>query len=120
MVDNQNIIPPYYLYIIVAASAVGKSELMRQMQEKKLWEGVPKYSTRDVRYKNGEIDDVKELDNKQIKELPEGERQEARRERIWSLKKNVMKGKVSFITRMEICMELLWRKYCQFWKGRML
>lgn len=93
MVDNQNIIPPYFLYIIVAASAVGKSELMRQIQEEKLWESVPKYSTRDVRYKNGEIDDVKELDNKQIKDLPEGERQEARRERIWSLKKKCDEGK---------------------------
>ena len=92
MVENQNIMPPYFLYIIVAASAVGKSELMRQIQKEKLWEGVPKYSTRDVRYKNGEIDDVKELDNKQIKDLPEEERHEARRERIRSLKKKCGEG----------------------------
>lgn len=91
--EIKNLTPPYFLYILVAASAVGKSELMRQMQKEKLWEGVPKYSTRDVRYKDGEIDDVKELDNKQIKELPEGQRQKARGERIKKLKEKCGAGK---------------------------
>lgn len=85
--------PPYFLYILVAASAVGKSELMRQMQRENLWEGVPKYSTRDVRYKDGEIDDVKELDDKQIKDLPEEQRQKARGERIKRLKERCGAGK---------------------------
>lgn len=83
----------YFLYILVAASAVGKSELMRQMQKEKLWEGVPKYSTRDVRYKDGEVDDVKELDNKQIKDLPEDQRQKVRGERIKRLKEKCGAGK---------------------------
>lgn len=91
--EIDNITPPYFLYILVAASAVGKSELMRQMQKEKLWEGVPKYSTRDVRYKDGEIDDVKELDNMQIKDLPEEQRQDARRERIKKLKEKCGAGK---------------------------
>lgn len=91
--EIDNITPPYFLYILVAASAVGKSELMRQMQKEKLWEGVPKYSTRDVRYKDGEIDDVKELDNMQIKDLPEEQRQNARRERIKKLKEKCGAGK---------------------------
>ncbi len=90
---TQNIMPPYFLYILVAASAVGKSELMRQIQREKLWEGVPKYSTRDVRYKDGAIDDVKELDDKQIKNLPEEERQKARGERIKRLKDKCGDGK---------------------------
>lgn len=81
------------MYILVAASAVGKSELMRQMQKEKLWEGVPKYSTRDVRYKDGEVDDVKELDNKQIKDLPEDQRQKVRGERIKRLKEKCGAGK---------------------------
>ena len=81
------------MYVLVAASAVGKSELMRQMQRDNLWEGVPKYSTRDVRYKDGEIDDVKELDNKQIKDLPEEQRQRARGERIKKLKEKCGAGK---------------------------
>lgn len=91
--EIQNLTPPYFLYVLVAASAVGKSELMRQMQREKLWEGVPKYSTRDVRYKDGEIDDVKELDNKQIKDLPEEQRQKARGERIKKLKEKCGSGK---------------------------
>ena len=84
---------PNFLYILVAASAVGKSELMRQMQQEKLWEGVPKYSTRDVRYKNGEIDDVRELDGKQIKDMPEVQRQKARGDRIKQLKEKCGAGK---------------------------
>lgn len=89
----QSLTPPYFLYILVAASAVGKSELMRQMQKEKLWEGVPKYSTRDVRYKDGEIDDVRELDNKQIKDMSEEQRQKARGERIKKLKEKCGAGK---------------------------
>lgn len=58
-----------FFYILVAASAVGKSALMRQMIDDKLWVGVSKYSTRDVRYKDGETDDVVEMDSCQIKEL---------------------------------------------------
>lgn len=91
--ETPKIKPPYFFYVLVAASAVGKSELMRQMQKENLWEGVPKYATRDVRYKDGEIDDVKELDGKQIKDLPEGQRQEARRERIKILKEKCGAGK---------------------------
>lgn len=91
--EIENLTSPYFFYILVAASAVGKSELMRQMQKERLWEGVPKYSTRDVRYKDGEIDDVKELDNKQIKDLPEGQRQKARGERIKKLKEKCGEGK---------------------------
>ena len=91
--EMQNLTPPYFLYILVAASAVGKSELMRQMQKEKLWEGVPKYSTRDVRYKDGEIDDVRELDNQQIKDMSEELRQKARGERIKKLKEKCGAGK---------------------------
>lgn len=93
MVENRELTPPYFFYILVAASAVGKSDLMRQMQKEKLWEGVPKYSTRDVRYKDNETDDVVELDGKQIKDLPENQRQKARRERIIKLKRKCGDGK---------------------------
>lgn len=75
-----------FFYILVAASAVGKSALMRQMVKEELWVGVPKYSTRDVRYKNGEIDDVVEIDNFCIKDLCEQEATKLRQERISKLK----------------------------------
>jgi len=92
-VEKECVNIPHFFYILVAASAVGKSDLMRQMQKEKLWEGVPKYSTRDVRYKNGETDDVVELDYSQIKDLPEGQRQKARTERIKKLKEKCGDGK---------------------------
>ena len=75
-----------FFYILVAASAVGKSALMRQMVAENLWVGVPKYSTRDVRYKNGEIDDVTEMDSYQLKEMPEEDAAEVRLNRITKLK----------------------------------
>lgn len=92
-VKSRHLTSPYFFYILVAASAVGKSDLMRQMQKENLWEGVPKYSTRDVRYKDSEIDDVRELDGKQIRDLPEGQMQKARRERIRKLKEKCGDGK---------------------------
>ena len=91
--DRERLNPPYFFYILVAASAVGKSDLMRQMYREKRWEGVPKYSTRDVRYKDGEKDDVVEIDKIQLKSLPEGERQKARGERIKQLKAKCGEGK---------------------------
>ena len=84
---------PNNLYILVAASAVGKSELMRQMQKENLWEGVPKYSTRDVRYKDGEIDDVVEIDSIQIKDLEPDKQRAVRGERIKELKARCGEGK---------------------------
>lgn len=74
-------------YILVAASAVGKSALMRQMIVEGLWDGVSKYSTRDVRYKDGEIDDVVKIDDYQIKDLSELEAAKIRLNRITELKK---------------------------------
>lgn len=91
--DRERLTPPYFFYILVAASAVGKSDLMRRMQQEKLWEGVPKYSTRDVRYKDGEKDDVVDLDGIQLTNLPEGKRQKARTERIKQLKLKCGNGK---------------------------
>lgn len=91
--DSEQLIPPYFFYILVAASAVGKSDLMRQMQREKRWEGVPKYSTRDVRYKDGEKDDVVELDGKQLNNLPEKEKQDIRGKRIKLLKEKCSDGK---------------------------
>jgi len=84
---------PHFFYILVAASAVGKSDLMRQMQKEYLWESVPKYSSRDVRYKDGEIDDVVELDGLQIKDLPENQKAKARSDRIRLLKEKCGDGK---------------------------
>lgn len=75
-----------FFYILVAASAVGKSALMRQMVDEKLWIGVSKYSTRDVRYKDGENDDVVEMDSHQLKKLSENEAVKLRVNRITKLK----------------------------------
>lgn len=75
-----------FFYILVAASAVGKSALMRKMVEEKIWVGVPKYSTRDVRYKDGEIDDVVKMDDCQLKGLSEYEAAKLRLNRITKLK----------------------------------
>lgn len=90
---NECLPGPHFFYILVAASAVGKSDLMRQMQKEFLWENVPKYSSRDVRYKNGESDDVVELDGLQIKDLPENQRAKARSDRIKLLKEKCGDGK---------------------------
>ena len=90
---NECLPGPHFLYILVAASAVGKSDLMRQMQKESLWKSVPKYSSRDVRYKDGEIDDVVELDGLQIKDMPEDQRAKARGERIKLLKERCGDGK---------------------------
>lgn len=77
----------YFFYILVAASAVGKSALMREMVKEQLWINVPKYSTRDVRYKDGEIDDVVKIDDKTLKGLPDYEASQLRADRIAKLKK---------------------------------
>lgn len=72
-----------FFYILVAASAVGKSALMRQIVDENLWVGVPKYSTRDVR---GEGDDVVAMDSHQIKGASEDEAADIRLQRITKLK----------------------------------
>ena len=76
----------YFFYILVAASAVGKSALMREMVKENLWVGVSKYSTRDVRYKDGEIDDVVKIDEKHLKGLSDYEAAQLRVDRIAKLK----------------------------------
>lgn len=75
-----------YLYILVAASAVGKSALMRQMVEEHFWLPVSKYSTRDVRYKDGEVDDVVEIDGIQTKTLSVEDASKVRLNRIARMK----------------------------------
>lgn len=75
-----------FFYILVAASAVGKSALMRQIVEENLWVSTSKYSTRDVRYKDGEIDDVVEMDFRKIEGLSENEVAKLRLSRIIKLK----------------------------------
>ena len=76
----------YFFYILVAASAVGKSALMREIVKENLWVGVSKYSTRDVRYKDGEIDDVVKIDEKHLKGLSDYEAAQLRVDRIAKLK----------------------------------
>ncbi len=39
----------HYLFVLVAASAVGKSELINRIKSEELWKTVSKYSTRDNR-----------------------------------------------------------------------
>lgn len=73
-------------YILVAASAVGKSALMRQMINEHIWISVPKYSTRDVRCKDGELDDVVGIDQYKIGEMSEVDGAKVRLERITRLK----------------------------------
>lgn len=75
-----------FFYILVAASAVGKSALMRQIADENLWIGVSKYSTRDVRCKNGESDDVVAMDSYQIEGACEEEAAAIRLKRITKLK----------------------------------
>lgn len=72
-------VPEYYLYVLVAASAVGKSVLLHKMKEEKLWEPVNKYSTRDVR---GPEDDVKKIDDNTITTSNKVELRLARAERL--------------------------------------
>lgn len=76
-----------FFYILVAASAVGKSALMRQMVKDELWIGIPKYSTRDIRLKDGEVDDVVQIDDSCAKDLCEQEAIKLRQERISLIKK---------------------------------
>lgn len=52
-----------YLYVLVAASAVGKSVLIKQMCNEGLWKTIPKYSTRNNR---GKDDDVVKITNNEI------------------------------------------------------
>lgn len=59
----------HYLYIIVAASAVGKSVLMNKIREEGLWNTVNKYSTRDHR---GVGDDVVKIADENILEQEKG------------------------------------------------
>jgi guanylate kinase len=56
----------YYLFVLVAASAVGKSVLVNKMCEEGLWQKASKYSTRDYR---GIDDDVVKIDEESIKSV---------------------------------------------------
>lgn len=80
-----------YLYLLVAASAVGKSALLRKMRDESLWTPVPKYSTRDIR--DGEDDDVKAIDNKSLKNSTHQESLQIRFDRIKQLKEMCHGGK---------------------------
>jgi len=51
-----------YLFILIAASAVGKSELINKMKNENLWSTVSKYSTRDYRGINDDIVLIKSKD----------------------------------------------------------
>lgn len=73
-------------YILVAPSAVGKSDLLRKMQDEGRWVSIKKYSTRDVRYKDGEKDDVVPIDNLSYHGLSEKDAANLRRERIEKIK----------------------------------
>ena len=53
----------HYLYILVAASAVGKSVLINQIKSEGLWKMVNKYSTRDNR---GTDDDVIKINDDSV------------------------------------------------------
>lgn len=75
----------HYLYILVAASAVGKSELLNQIKKENLWRSVPKYSTRDNR---GESDDVVRIKDSVVNDVEkEGNLQQIRRERMEYIKR---------------------------------
>lgn len=62
----------YYLFILVAASAVGKSVLVNQLCEEGAWQKAKKYSTRDNR---GEDDDVIKIDDNSITNTPDEQKQ---------------------------------------------
>jgi len=53
---------PNLLFVIVAASAVGKGTLINQMKKEGLWDTVIKFSTRDNR--NEDDDVIKIVDEK--------------------------------------------------------
>ncbi len=80
-----------YLYLLVAASAVGKSALLRKMREENLWKAVPKYSTRDVR--DGEDDDIVAIDDKLIKNSSHKDSLQIRHGRINLMKDMCYDGK---------------------------
>ena len=80
-----------FLYLLVAASAVGKSALLRKIRDEGLWQAVPKYSTRDVR--DGEDDDVVAIDKKSIKQSSNKDALLIRMERIRTLKEMCGDGK---------------------------
>ena len=62
-------IPSNYLFILVAASAVGKSILVNQICEEGLWQKAPKYSTRNNRdVGEKKEDDVLKIDDEKIDE----------------------------------------------------
>ena len=46
---------PHYLFVLVAASAVGKSELINKLKSESLWKNISKYSTRDNRGVNDDV-----------------------------------------------------------------
>ena len=79
-----------YLYLLVAASAVGKSVLLRKMQEEKLWKSVPKFSTRDVR---DDEDDVVPIDKKSINNSSNRDALQIRYDRIKMIKRMCSGGK---------------------------
>ena len=79
----------FYFYILVAASAVGKSALLQQMRKENLWVSVPKYSTRDVRSVD---DDVVAIDEVTIKSQSTQDNSKIRLSRIKRLKEMCCDG----------------------------
>lgn len=75
-----------FFYILVAPSAVGKSDLLRKMESEGLWRGIRKISTRDVRIKEGEKDDVEPIDDERLDGLGEKEKALLRSKRIEKIK----------------------------------
>lgn len=75
-----------FFYILVAPSAVGKSDLLRKMESECLWTSIAKYSTRDVRNKSGEKDDVVPIDDQCYNGLSDEKAAELRRKRIECIK----------------------------------
>lgn len=76
-----------FFYILVAPSAVGKSDLLRKMEGEGFWTGIRKISTRDVRYnENGEKDDVEPIDNECYNGLSEEAKSALRSRRIEKIK----------------------------------
>jgi len=66
-----NNIQSNYLFVLVAASAVGKGTLVNKLCEEGLWNKANKYSTRDFREtdKPLEIDDIIPFDTEKIDDL---------------------------------------------------
>lgn len=75
-----------FFYILVAPSAVGKSDLLRKMEKEGRWNSIAKYSTRDVRYKNDEKDDVVSIDKETYNGLSDEDKSALRLKRIERIK----------------------------------